>query len=188
LYRRQSGPTTGMDGCGKSRPTGFFNSLILSLHFFRTCFFVCLSVFTHNTQHKHPCPPGGFEHATPASDGLQIIALDGSATVIGVNCLSPHWVSCSNNWFRSPNHPARSKSLHRLSYPGPRTLTMAGRIMYNTTGIKGIDTGGQLPQTVIDVRTAIIQLCSGSSFCLTVIIYRPRGPPTARHRTPYVSV
>ena len=46
-------------------------------------------------------PSAGFEPAIPASDPPQTLALDSSATGI-----------------RSRDHPARSESLYRLSYPG----------------------------------------------------------------------
>ena len=47
-------------------------------------------------------PPARCEPATPASDRLQTLVLDRSATGVGR--------------FRSPDRPARSESLHRLSY------------------------------------------------------------------------
>ena len=52
-------------------------------------------------------PTAGFELATSASDRSQTLALDCSATGIGR--------------IRSPDRPARSELLYRLSYAGPQS-------------------------------------------------------------------
>ena len=56
--------------------------------------------------------PAGFEPAIPASDRLQTLALDRSATWMGS--------------IRSPVRPVGSELLYRLSYPGPQTSHRAG--------------------------------------------------------------
>ena len=114
---RKLGGAKGLCGQAKnfSSPPAFplfFNCLLFCLYFIRTCCFSCLdsstfflSVFTYNTQHKHPCPPTGYETATPASDRLQILILDRSATGIG--------------GIRSTDRPSCSESLYRLRNAGP---------------------------------------------------------------------
>jgi hypothetical protein len=67
----------------------FSSSLLFhSLYIFRTCLFV------YNTQHKYPCPRLGFEPAIPASEQPMSVALNRSATEIGI---------------RTPYSPALSK-------------------------------------------------------------------------------
>ena len=92
-------------------PTGTFYFLFLCLYFIRTCCFVsinlhfsfCLYCTTYTTQTS--MFPAGFEPTIPTGDRPQTVALDRSATGIG--------------GIRSPDRPDRSKSLYRLSYPGP---------------------------------------------------------------------
>ena len=75
--------------------------------FYPLCTFissVLMSLILLRTQHKHACAPAGFEPAIPAGDWPQTLALDRSATGIGI---------------RSPDHPGLIEALYRLSYPGP---------------------------------------------------------------------
>jgi hypothetical protein len=51
------------------------------------------TVLIQQTQHKHSCPPVGFEPTIPVSERPQTHALDRTTTGIG---------------FRSPDRPARS--------------------------------------------------------------------------------
>ena len=87
-------------------------SLVLCLYFIRNCFFVLIVAhfaFCLYLQHitQTYMTPAGFELATSASDRSQTLALDCSATGIGR--------------IRSPDRPARSELLYRLSYAGPQS-------------------------------------------------------------------
>jgi hypothetical protein len=92
------GHMAGVDGWGKS---GFFCSLVLSLYFIRTRFFVRVvlvfafypSCTTHTAQTS--MPPAGFEPAIPAGKRPQTYVLDHTATGIGI---------------RSPDRPTHSRS------------------------------------------------------------------------------
>jgi hypothetical protein len=66
-------------------------------------------LFFYNTQHEHLC--SGFEAAIPAGDRSQTLPVDSSAAL-----RQP-----STGGIRSPDRPASSESLYRLSYPGPYT-------------------------------------------------------------------
>ena len=60
----------------------FLYSLVLCLYFIRTCFILLIVMhfaFCLYLQHKQPCPPVGFEPATPGSDWPQNFTLDRSA-------------------------------------------------------------------------------------------------------------
>ena len=109
------GRRTRLDGCRKSRPhRDFFFIFSCTVFILQPFLFVCLEcpayyLFVFTVQHttKTFMPQAGFEPVTPASDQSQTLTLVHSATGIGR--------------IRSPDHPARSKSLYRLSYLGPRT-------------------------------------------------------------------
>jgi hypothetical protein len=102
-------PRAALVGCGKSR-SHFSFVFSCTLYFIHTCAFVliilhfCLSSLLKHTI-QTSMPPSGFEPAIPASERPQAYALDRAATGIG--------------GIRSPDHPARSESLHLLSYGGP---------------------------------------------------------------------
>ena len=80
------GPTFGLDRCRKFRPTGnFLYSLVSCLYFILTWFCLDYPAFWLYLQHstQTSTPRTGFEHATPASDRPQTLALDRSAAGIG---------------------------------------------------------------------------------------------------------
>ena len=102
-------------------PTGFFFILVLSLHFIRICSFVlivlALPLVLYSTT-QTSMPPTGFETATPASERPQTYTLDRVATgICKITFISFHYRTLF--LFRSPDRPARCKSLYQLRHPGP---------------------------------------------------------------------
>ena len=95
----------GVDGCGKSRPHMNFFIFSCTLYFIRTCVFVLLScvlllLAAHNTNIHAPGGIGTRNSSMRAAADPYIRPLS-------------HW-----DWHRSPDRPARSESLYRLSYRG----------------------------------------------------------------------
>ena len=105
-------PRASLDWYGKSRPPPdfflFLHSLVLS--FIHTRFFVLIALHFVYMQHVKQSflLPAGFEPAIAAGERPQTYALRLAATLI-----------------RSPDRPACSWLLYRLSYPGPRTVCIA---------------------------------------------------------------
>ena len=103
----------------------FLYSLVLctssEIASFSKCPAFCLLSLSYNTQHKHPCPPVGFQPAIPAGDWQQNLALDRSP-----------------NGTRSPDRPTCSESLYWLRYPSPLSSPVTwwdkGMICLNTAG------------------------------------------------------
>jgi hypothetical protein len=93
-------------------PPGFTVVFSCSLFVLRISFFVPIVLYfgfvslLTSLLTQTPTPPRGFEPATPASDRSHTLALDRSVTGIG--------------GFDDRTAPARSESLYRLSYHGPR--------------------------------------------------------------------
>jgi hypothetical protein len=104
------GPRASLNGAQNLAPTAILlsYSVLLCIYFIRTCVFFlvvlhfafCPYCTTHTSM-----PPVGFEPAIPAGELPQHYALDRTASGVG--------------WFRSPDRPARSKSLYQLHCPGP---------------------------------------------------------------------
>ena len=107
-------PRAGVDGCGKCRLHRYFFfwdlSLVLSLYFFRTSFFVLIAL---------PCSfVSAVQHNTNIHAPGWIRTLNPNKRSAADPCLRPlgYW----DRQIRSPDRPARSKSLYRLSSPDPQ--------------------------------------------------------------------
>jgi hypothetical protein len=111
LYRRLGRPQDRSRRVRKMSPHAgiFFPSLFLLYpHLFLSIEcpgFLPFILIVHHTQHKHPSPPGGIRSSNPSKRAVS----DPRLRPLGF------WER-----IRSPDRPARSVSLYRLSYPGQR--------------------------------------------------------------------